>query len=192
MQAFNLLAGFANGMASPPVVRYAAAIVILFAGLVASRLLGLLTRRVLNAVKLNTVIEKTLKKRLALEEIIPVLVSYGLYFASLVVAISFSGLFTKALYIVLIAISIVVFISIITALKDFFPNLVAGLYLLHLEHLKPGDRVELENVKGKVTEIHLLDSRIESDDKNIIFVPNSTMLKGVLKVKKAKAPRAKS
>ncbi|MBW2988564.1 mechanosensitive ion channel [Candidatus Woesearchaeota archaeon] len=184
MTLFNAMVGALNSVMSPTVVNYIAALVILFTGFITARLVGVLSKRLLREVNLNQIITKSIGLRLSAEEILSSLIIYFIYFITVVMALNQIGATSKLLHGVTLTIIIIVCISIFIALKDFVPNIIAGVYLLHLAHYKPGDQIEFDNVKAKVIEVDLLETRLQTPDKDFLVVPNSTMLKKVLRVRR--------
>jgi len=165
-------------------VKSIAALVILLVGFISARLLGLVSRVILKELSLNKTIAKYTSLRIAVEEIISAAVVYFIYFISIWLALNQLGIATKLLHAIGIAAITVILVSIIIALKDFVPNLLAGIYLLHIGHLKPKDRVSFDNVEAKILEIHLLETKMETQNKEYLLVPNSTLLKKIIKIKK--------
>ncbi|WP_330202938.1 mechanosensitive ion channel domain-containing protein [Cyanobacterium sp. DS4] len=58
-------------------------------------------------------------------------------------------------------------------LQDITKNFISGLTLLFERPIKPGDFIEIENVKGYVTEISTRSTVVETQDGSEIFIPNS-------------------
>ncbi|MBD2393314.1 mechanosensitive ion channel [Cyanobacterium aponinum FACHB-4101] len=58
-------------------------------------------------------------------------------------------------------------------LQDITKNFISGLTLLFERPIKPGDFIEIENIKGYVTEISTRSTVVETQDGSEIFIPNS-------------------
>ncbi len=58
-------------------------------------------------------------------------------------------------------------------LQDITKNFISGLTLLFERPIKPGDFIEIENIKGYVVEISTRSTIIETQDGSEIFIPNS-------------------
>jgi small-conductance mechanosensitive channel len=71
------------------------------------------------------------------------------------------------------------------ATKDFIPNLVAGLFMLKKTEIEKGKRIKAGNVEGTVVEIGLIETKIKTKKGDEIYIPNSTLTKEKLVVKKS-------
>lgn len=58
-------------------------------------------------------------------------------------------------------------------LQDITKNFISGLTLLFERPIKPGDFIEIENIKGYVVEISTRSTIIETQDGSEIFIPNN-------------------
>ena len=63
------------------------------------------------------------------------------------------------------------------ALKDSLGNVAAGLLLLTLRPFRVGDLVSVSGAAGRVTDIELLVTRIDTPDNRQIVVPNGTIVR---------------
>ena len=70
------------------------------------------------------------------------------------------------------------------AFKDFVPNAFASFWIHQKRLIEKGDYIEVKDVSGKVVEINLTETRIETKDKEIVLLPNSLLLRE--KIKKIK------
>ena len=184
MAILSTVVGVLNGTASRLLTKYVAALVILLVGFIVARLIGIISTIVLRELNINRIVKRYLGLGISLEEILSTVFVYTAYFFTIVMALDQIELTTKLFDMVSIAVIIVIAISIGIALKDFIPNLIAGFYLLHVGHVKPGDRVKIDNSEGRIVELHLLESRIETKEKDTLLVPNSTMIKKIIRVEK--------
>ncbi len=69
------------------------------------------------------------------------------------------------------------------ALRDALSNLLAGIMILIYQPFTRNDTIEVSGFKGKVVEINLRYTSLESDDARIL-IPNSTLFKNPIKVSK--------
>ncbi len=184
MSIIASLVGVLNGATSPLVTKYVAAVVILLVGFIIARMFSILARTILNSVKLNEFFENTIGFKFSIEEILIAGFTYFIYFITIIMALNQLSLTTRIIDIVAIAIIVIVVISMVIAIKDFFPNIIAGFYMLHFWHIKVGDKIEFDNTLGKIIEMTLLDTMLETPEKDFLIVPNTTMYKTVVKVKK--------
>jgi len=74
--------------------------------------------------------------------------------------------------------SLVTSLSIIAAAiaiisKEYINDFIVGLYFSFSKDVEINDYIQLENIKGKVTEIQMLKIKILNDDDDLIIIPNS-------------------
>lgn len=75
----------------------------------------------------------------------------------------------------LTAISIVAAaIAILT--KDYVTNMVNGMIILFTDQISIGDQVEINDHKGRIVDITLLNVQLINQDDDLIFIPNSSMM----------------
>ena len=66
------------------------------------------------------------------------------------------------------------------ALKDIGENFLAGILMAFRRPFKVGDLIEIENVKGRVTEMSLRETIIKTSDGREAFVPNAMLVKNLM------------
>ncbi len=163
------------------------AVIIVLIGLVAGKLLGKLIHKLLHEIELNNLIKKSAGIKISMEEIISSFVTYFIYFIFIVMALNQLGLTTVVLHMISGAILIIIIISIMLSIKDFMPNMFAGLFIHKKKFIKEGDIIEVDNTKGKIAHINLVETTIETKQGDIVYVPNSLLTKKtIIKVKKKK------
>ena len=161
-----------------------AAIVILLVGLVVGRFLGNLTRKILHELELDKLLREQTRFKIPLEQFLGSLVKFIVYFIAIIFALDQLGLQTAILNIILAIIIIVIVIFMILAIKDFIPNLMAGLFLHQKRNIKPGERIEVNNVEGEVVNITLTETKLRTRSGEIVYIPNSVLTKNVVIKKK--------
>jgi small-conductance mechanosensitive channel len=62
------------------------------------------------------------------------------------------------------------------ALKDFLANFLAGIILLLQKSFKIGDLVEIEGKRGKVIEINIRTTILQTSDNEQVIIPNADLL----------------
>jgi small conductance mechanosensitive channel len=79
---------------------------------------------------------------------------------------------------------VVIILSMLLAIKDFIPNVFAGLFLHRKGFLKKGDNIIVKDVKGKIIYINLVETRVQTKEGDIIYIPNTLLTKSeVRKIK---------
>ncbi len=64
--------------------------------------------------------------------------------------------------------------------KEVAHNLLSGIYAR--EHFKPGEQIEIDDVKGKIQEVSTLNTIIALSDNETVSIPNSTLYKTMVKI----------
>ncbi len=161
------------------------AVIIVLMGLVLGKILGKLTQKALHEIELNKIIKKAAGIRASVEEIISISVSYFIYFIFIIMALNQLGITTVVLHMISGAILIIIIISVLLSVKDFMPNMFAGLFIHQKRSIKEGDIIKVDNTQGKVVHINLVETKIETKQGDIIYIPNSLLTKKkVIKLKK--------
>jgi small-conductance mechanosensitive channel len=57
--------------------------------------------------------------------------------------------------------------------KDYIANMINGMIIMFSEEVMIGDEIKIGEVKGKVTDITLVNMHIVNDDEDLIYIPNS-------------------
>ncbi len=79
---------------------------------------------------------------------------------------------------ILLAGSAALLVGLGLGLQEIFKDIISGVFMLFEGNLKIGDILELEGMVGKVKEIGLRTSKMETRDNIIIVVPNSKFIIG--------------
>lgn len=168
---------YRNILYSPLFSKIITTLIIIFVGLIVGRIIGKVIYRVLHELELNKIIKKTTKIKISLEKIISNFVSYFIYFITMIMALTQLGLTTTVLNIIIITIAIVFIITLFFIIKDFFPNIIAGIFILQKNYLKKGEYIKVEDKKGQIININLIETTIKTNKGDIIYIPNSIVLK---------------
>jgi len=59
--------------------------------------------------------------------------------------------------------------------KDYIANMINGMLIMFSEEVMIGDEIKIGEVKGKVTDITLVNMHIVNDDEDLIYIPNSVI-----------------
>ncbi len=178
---------------SESIIKAVSALLIILFGLLIANIINNLLRKLLRDVEINKIIKEQLKLRFNLSETLSSIVKYLIYAVTFIIVLSKLGIPTRTLQIVFIGIILFFVVFIILAFKDWIPNLVSGFYILRNKNLKIGDRIKINNLQGRIIKINLIETKIETNNKEIIFIPNSSITKyGVTKEQNGKSLRANS
>lgn len=138
------------------------ALVLLFFGLWVIKKLDRLIKKLLNKSKLD----KTLRPFLSS------LINISLKILLLIALIDFVGVETSSIVAVLGAASFAIGL----AFQGSLSNLAGGVLLLILRPMRVGDFVDIASSSGTVDSIQLFNTRLNTVDNKVIFIPNSMIL----------------
>ena len=161
-----------------------AAIVILLVGLVVGRFLGNLTKKLLHELELDRLLKEQTRFKIPLEQFLGSLVKFIVYFVAIIFALDQLGLQTAILNVILAIILISLVVFMILAIKDFIPNLVAGLILHQKRNIKAGEKIEVNNIEGEVINVTLVETKLRTKSGDMVYIPNSVLTKNVVIKKK--------
>lgn len=161
------------------------AFIILIIGLILGKLAGKFLRKILNQLKLNQILNSSTGVKSTFEETFSLALEYFIYFLALIFALDQLNITTTILNIISGALITFILISLLIAIKDFMPNLIAGIYILNrFKKLKQGITITINGITGKIKEISLVEIKLETKDKDIVYITNSNFLKGSWKINK--------
>ena len=160
-----------------------AAIVILLIALLIARFFGNLASRVLKELNAGKILKDKLKIKMPIEQLANRIVYYLVLLIGVILALNQIGISKIILYIILIIIILITVSLIILAFKEFIPNVFASFWIHQKKLINVGDEIEMKNISGKVVEINLTETKIETKDEEIVLIPNSLFLKEKIKKK---------
>lgn len=160
------------------------AVVILLIGFIIGILVGRLVKKLLNQVKLNEMVEAATAMKWDVEGIFSKLLTYLLYVIFIVLALRTLGLELVVFNVAIGGIIILVIIALALAIKDFIPNLVAGMEFKKKKSFEVGDEIQIKDIGGKVVSITLIETKIQTEHGDIMSISHSSLKKSDLKVRK--------
>ncbi len=170
---------------SETLINILSAFLILIIGLILAQILSNIIRKVIKGMEISKTLEDQLKIKFKLEKYLASIVKYILYLVTIILVLNKLGVSTRVLEIIFIIIIVAMIIFIILAFKDWLPNLISGFYIIKSQKLEKGDIIKVKGITGRVMQINLLETKIETNNNEIIFIPNHTITKyEVTKVKK--------
>jgi len=158
-------------------LRGAAAVIILLAGLIIANILSKLTKKLLKEFEINKIFKTKLNVTLPVENIISGTLKYLIYFITIILSLNQLGIATQVLYIILIGILIIVIAIILLSIKDLIPNVISGFLIYKQKKIKVGDIIQIKELEGKIIEINLLETKIETKNKEVVHLPNLLVTK---------------
>ena len=173
---------FFDSLFSGPVTNIIIAIVILLVGFILGKIVGRLIKKFLNEFKIDASLKKSIGLKISMENVLSSLVGIGIYLVAIVMALNQFGVTTLILTILAIAVIVLLTFSVLFAIKDTIPNFFAGLKISHKEIVKKGDIISFDKIKAKVIEVTLIETKLESKSGDILFIPNSLLLKKIITI----------
>jgi len=148
-------------------------ITIFVAGLIIGKIVGKIVEKMLKKIQINEILSKNTSFKTKVDVIMGTIVAYIIYFFGFILALNQMGITTTVLNIISGAILILVLIVAFLGIKDFIPNMTAGLFILSKGYIKVGDTIRIHDIQGKITEINLVETKIITEAHDIMFIPNS-------------------
>lgn len=168
---------------SNSLVKLVVALVIFLFGFIIGKLAGRIVYKALKEIELNKFLKTSTGLRINADQFISNILSYVIYFLSLVAALDQIGVTNVILYLLSITVIVILLLSFFLAIRDLIPNLIAGIYLYSKLHLKEGSVIEVKDVKGKILQIDLFQVKISTKKGDIIYIPNSVVATSEIKIK---------
>jgi small-conductance mechanosensitive channel len=168
---------YQNILYSPLFSKIVVTVIILIIGIIVGKTIGKVLYRVLHELGLNKLIKDTTKIKISLEKIISNFIASFIYFITVIMALTQLGISTTVLNILIIAIVVIIIIAIVFIVKDFFPNIIAGMFIQHKNFIKGGDFIKVNDKEGEVTKINIIETTIKTKKGDIIYIPNSLLFK---------------
>jgi len=166
------------------ILRLAIALIIVAAGFIIGRIAGKITKKTILALEFKELLHKA-GAHIEPEVIGEHIVKYVIYVGAIIIALNELGITPVVLNIIFAGIIAVILIAIFLSMKDFVPNLISGIYILGFKKFEIGDTIKINNVKGVVTEITLLETILKSGNHQIM-IPNSKITKSEIDILKDK------
>ncbi len=163
------------------------ALVILLIGLIVGKVLGRLALKLLSEIEVNKIFKLATGMSVKLDKLISSIISYFFYVVFAMWALEKLGLSSVILNILAGGIIILVVVAVVLGIKDFFPNVIAGLFIHAKKIVSEGEVVEIDSVKGTVVHVGLVETELKSVSGDRVLVPNAAFLKSrTIKIKNSK------
>ncbi len=153
------------------------AVIIILIGFILGRVVGKLTQKLLHELELDRILKETARIKFSLEKMLGKFIAYFIYFLTIIIALNQIGLTTTILHMISAAVLIIIVISIILGVKEFIPNLLAGIHIHRKALIKEGDRIRVRGTEGKVISVDMTEVKLKTAKGDMIFMPNSLLIK---------------
>lgn len=157
--------------------KFIVAIILLLVGFIIGRIAGRLVYKFLHSFELNENFSKLSGVSMKIEEIAESFTTYFIYFITIVIVLQQIGLATTVLHMIAAGVIIVIILSTFLGIKDFVPNAIAGFYIQSRKTFIVGQTIKVKGMSGKIVQITLLETKLETKSGDIILVPNSILHK---------------
>lgn len=167
---------FVNTTLSNILSKFLIAILIMLIGFIIGKLTEKILYKILSELQLNNILKK-IKVNANFERILSSFATYFIFFISVIAALNQMGVTRAILNVLSIGIILVIIISAILGIKDFFPSFFAGLHIYKKNLLAIGDSIKYKQIEGEIIEMTLLETVIQTKSKDIIYIPNVNLIK---------------
>ncbi|HII71397.1 TPA: mechanosensitive ion channel [Candidatus Woesearchaeota archaeon] len=157
--------------------KFIVAIVLLLVGFILGRILGRLMYKFLHSFEVNSNFSKLSGVTVKIEEIAETFTAYFIYFITIVIVLQQIGLATTILHMIAGGVIILLILSTFLGIKDFIPNAMAGFVMQRRKTFRVGQVIKVKGMMGKITRITLVETKIQTKEGDMIFIPNSVLSK---------------
>ena len=169
----------------PLVIATTSTLLILLAGFITAKLLGLIIKKAFHQLDLDRNLSTTIGKKLSLEKWVRGLVTVTVYAVAIIIALVNLGILNYAFLIIGGVFLAILLVSTLLSLKDAGPNLLAGISKEYRDHVTIGKKMTVRTVTGVVIKRGLFATTIKEGE-DFLLVPNRTMRRALAKNKKKK------
>ena len=161
---------------STVIIKIVVALIIILIGFIVGKIVGKIAYKLLNEINLNNFFHKATGLNFKPDLIISKGITYLIDFFVIIIAVDSS--FTPTLiYIISASIIVIIVFSIIIGIKDLIPNVIAGLSLYRKSNFNIGDRIEINNHKGMIDKITLIETIIKKKNGDLLYIPNTELIR---------------
>ena len=154
----------------------AISLVILIVGFALGVIAKKLLRKVLKEFELNKLMLR-LGIMQDIEMGISTIISYLIYLGTIVLFLKYLEIESIVIYIIFGALLMLLLLTLAIGLKDIIPNFMGYLFLQKKGLVKEGKVVDVKGISGKVEKIGVLETEIETEKGDVLYVPNSLFLR---------------
>ncbi len=144
-------------------------LLILLIGFIIGKLVGKFILLILNNSNIKKI--KIFSIKFDAEKTIPTSISYLIYIASLIFALSYSGILKVVIYVFMIIFSLVVIVSAFYSIKQVIPNLIASISLTRNPNFKKRKKIKIEGIIGEISDITYSEVKITTEAGEEIHIP---------------------
>jgi small-conductance mechanosensitive channel len=106
-------------------------------------------------------------------DLMAAMLRYFIYVLVFLVVIMQFGVGELVVQLIATVFILVLFLIMAYSLKEFIPNVAAGLYINRNEIFEVGETLQIDEFKGEVIKKGVLSTIIVTEDKKVVIIPNS-------------------
>ncbi|MFC1728550.1 mechanosensitive ion channel domain-containing protein [Nanoarchaeota archaeon] len=141
-----------------------AALVVIIFGLILAEFFGRLSFELISRMSVHQAREVSVM----ISRIVQMVVAFIVF----IIALQVLGISSNVLMVILVVLLVTTSLLLIISLKDFLPNIVAGMYLS--SKLKEGTKINLDKIKGKVEKVSSVSTVVKTS-KGRVRIPNKEL-----------------
>lgn len=157
-------------------VNLVAAAIIVLIGFIIGKLASRLVYKILRELEVRSVLKQA-GVTAPVERYASAAVAYLIYFIAIIMALNQLKIGTLVLSMIVGAVLIILIVSFILSVKDFMPNLMAGISLYRSGGIRKGDLIETQGVTGRIIRITLAKTKIQTKEGDVVHIPHMVMMK---------------
>ena len=151
------------------------ATIILLIGFAIGKLIGVALFKFLNTLDFDKNLKKISNSKFHASKTISSTTSWIIYTVTVILALTTLNILGTTIQIILYFIAILVIGTIILGIYFSTPNMIAGFTLR--KKIKKQQEINTPLTKGKIIRIGLLNTKIETETKDLMIIPNKTLKK---------------
>lgn len=159
------------------IIKIVVSLIILLIGFIVGKIVGRLVYKILNELKINAFFQKTTGLKVNPDDIISKGVTYLIDFFVIIIAFDAIAFTPTLLYIFSGALVVIIVFTVIIGIKDIIPNVVAGMIIYRKGVILKDNEIEINGHKGRVDKVSLLETTIIKKNGDLLYLPNSAVLK---------------
>ena len=148
-----------------------------FVGFIIARFAGKIIKIILHEADVDIFFRK-IGYDFSAEEFASKIIEFTVYTGTIAIVLNQFGVLKLIIILLIVLIFLTLLLASIINFKEAIPNFVAR---LQISNIQIGDKIKINQLKGKVAEIRLFHTKIISENKETFYVPNVVMRKYVKK-----------
>ena len=164
--------------------RFIFALSILFIGLILGYLVGRLLRKGMAELELNKLFRNLTGADVQIEQILANVVSTFVYIVTVLLVLAQLGIAKFVVNALSVFLILLFFTLIFLGVKDFIPNVIAGMRINRNGQYKVGQCIIVGRVRGTIKHIDMLEIIVETRGGDTMLIPTSYLLHEKVRIEK--------